>query len=110
MNWFLEEIILANVDLAFLLQRGIVIIEILIGLALLAGLFTTLSAGVSIVLQLMFLTTTGWYMSTVWMFMASFAVLFAGSQSLALDYWVMPWLKDKWKKIPFVKKWYLYHD
>lgn len=110
MNWFLEEIILANVDLAFLLQRGIVIIEILIGLALLAGLFTTLSAGVSIVLQLMFLTTTGWYMSTVWMFMASFAVLFAGSQSLALDYWVMPWLKDKWKKVPFVKKWYLYHD
>lgn len=110
MNWFIDNILLPNEGLAFFMQRFIVVAEILIGLALIAGLFTTLASGFSIVLQLMFLTTTGWYLHNAWMFFAAFALLFTGGQALALDYYVMPWLKDKWRSIPFVKKWYLYHD
>lgn len=110
MNWFVDNVLLANQDLAFFMQRFIVVAEILIGLALLAGLFTTLASGFSIVLQLMFLTTTGWYLSNAWMFFGAFALLFVGGQALSLDYYVMPWLKEMWKKIPFVSKWYLYHD
>ncbi|AMC92937.1 pyridine nucleotide-disulfide oxidoreductase [Erysipelothrix larvae] len=110
MNWFVENVILANPDFGMIMQVSIVIMEILVGLALIAGLFTTLSAGVSIVLQLMFLMTTGWYLSGAWMFFASFAVLIGGGRTLGLDYWVMPWLKKQWTKIPFFKKWYLYHE
>ena len=110
MNWFLDNVLLANENLAFIMQKFIVIAEIGIGLALIAGLFTTLAAGFSIVLQLMFLTTTGWYLVNAWMFFAAFALLFTGGQALALDYWFMPWFKEKWRNIPFVKKWYLYHD
>ncbi len=110
MNWFVDNVLLANQDVAFFMQRFIVVAEILIGLALIVGLFTTLAAGFSIVLQLMFLTTTGWYLVNAWMFFAAFALLFVGGQALSLDYYVMPWLKDKWRRIPFVSKWYLYHD
>src|SRR5690554_752854 len=110
MNWFMNSFILSNESFAFLIQKFMVIAEIGIGLALIAGLFTTLAAGFSLVLQVMFLTTTGWYLSNAWMFFAGFALLFTGGQSLALDYYVMPWLKRKWRSIPFVRKWYLYHD
>lgn len=110
MNWFLDNVLMANEGFAFFMQKFIVVAEIGIGLALLAGLFTTLAAGFSIILQLMFLTTTGWYLVNAWMFFAAFALLFTGGQALSLDYYFMPWLKEKWKNIPFVKKWYLYHD
>lgn len=110
MNWFMDNVLLANENLAFFMQKFIVVAEIAIGLALIAGLFTTLAAGFSIILQLMFLTTTGWYLVNAWMFFAAFALLFTGGQALALDYWVQPWLKEKWRNLPFVKKWYLYHD
>lgn len=110
MNWFIDSVILANPGFGMFVQVTIVILEILIGLGLIAGLFTTLSAGASLVLQFMFLTTTGWYLSNAWMFFAGFAVLIGGGRSLGLDYYVMPWLKKVWTSIPFVKKWYLYHD
>ena len=64
----------------------------------------------SIVLQMMFITTTGLYLHTVWMLFAGIAVLIAGGQTLGLDYYVMPVLKKKWQKVPFARKWYLYHD
>ena len=62
------------------------------------------------ILQVMFVMTTGLYMGTWWMFFAAVAVLIGGGRIFGLDYYVMPWLKEQWKKIPFVKKWYLYHD
>ncbi|NLW14751.1 MAG: FAD-dependent oxidoreductase [Erysipelothrix sp.] len=110
MNWFLDNVLLKNENLAFFMQKFMVFAEIGIGLLLNVGLFTTLAAGFSIVLQLMFLTTTGWYLVNSWMFFAAFALLFTGGRALSLDYWVMPKLKELWSKIPFVKKWYIYND
>lgn len=111
----LVDLIINNLVLPFsgmqmTFQIVIVIGEILIGLALMGGLFTTLAAAFSLLLQCMFLTSTGLYMSSWWMMFAGFAMLFSGGRVLSLDYYVMPWLKKKWKKIKFVRKWYLYHD
>ena len=110
MNWFVNNVILPNGGLQLFMQRGIVIAEILIGLALMAGLFNFLSSGVSLVLQFMFVCTTGLYLNTFWMIFAGIAVLIGGGRTFGLDYYVMPWLKKKWRKLPFIRKWYLYND
>ena len=110
MNSFLDEFVMNSDAMMLFMQRFIVVMEILIGLALIAGLFNFLASGMSIVLQMMFITTTGLYLHTVWMLFAGIAVLIAGGQTLGLDYYVMPVLKKKWQKVPFARKWYLYHD
>jgi len=110
MNWFLNKFILPYDGVQMFMQISIVIAEILIGLALMGGLLTTIAAGVSLILEFMFVCTTGLYLNTFWMIFAAVAVLIGGGRSLGLDYYFMPRLKQLWKKIPFIRKWYLYHD
>ncbi len=110
MNSFLDNFVMNSDAMMLFMQRFIVVMEILVGLALIAGLLNFLAAGTSIILQLMFITTTGLYLNTVWMLFAGAAVLIAGGQTLGLDYYVIPVLKKKWQRVPFARKWYLYHD
>ncbi|MDD2970137.1 MAG: NAD(P)/FAD-dependent oxidoreductase [Lachnospiraceae bacterium] len=110
MNWFVDKIILPNDSIQIIMQIFIVVAEILIGLALMGGLFTAPAAAMSLVLQFMFVCTTGLYLGTFWMIFAGIAVMIGAGRTLGLDYYAMPQLKKLWKKIPFVKKWYLYHD
>lgn len=107
---FMNGAVLPSEGMQMFFQITIVLAEILIGLALLGGLFTTLAAGASLLLQGMFLTSTGLYMSSWWMFFAGAAMLFGGGRVFSLDYYVMPWLKKKWRNVRFARKWYLYHD
>ena len=110
MNWFVDKFVLSSESMQVFMQTTIVIAEILIGLALIGGLFTFLAAGVSIVLQAMFILTTGLYITTFWMIFAAFAFLIAGGSVFGLDYYVMPILKNKWAHTRFGRKWYLYND
>lgn len=110
MNWFVDTLILPYDGVQMFMQISIVVVEILVGLALIGGLFTTPAAGVSLVLQFMFVCTTGLYLGTFWMVFAGIAVLIGAGRTLGLDYYFMPFLKKQWKKIGFVRKWYLYND
>ena len=110
MNWFVSTMILPNDGVQIAMQIFIVITEILIGLALIGGLFTFPAAGVSLILQFMFVATTGIYLGTFWMIFAAIAVFIGGGRTFGLDYYAMPALKNGWKKISIVKKSYLYHD
>lgn len=110
MNWFVDKLILPNNGVQMFMQILIVIAEILIGLALMGGLFTSPAAAVSLVLQFMFVCTTGLYLGTFWMIFAGIAVLIGAGRTLGLDYYVMPVLKKWWKNLPLIRKWYLYHD
>ncbi len=110
LNEFLWKLIIPNEGLQLFMQIGIVLAEIVVGLALMGGLFTTPAAAVSIILQLMFLSTTGLYLNTVWMLVASIACLFGAGLAFGLDYYVQPPLKRAWKKFGPARKWYLYHD
>lgn len=109
-NWFIKNLILPNNTVQMIMQIAIVLAEILIGLALLGGLFTTPASAVSLVLQAMFVTTTGLYLGTFWMIFAGIALLIGAGRIFGLDYYVMPLLKRKWKNVRWVRKWYLYHD
>jgi len=102
--------ILPHNGLQLAMQITIVLAEILFGLALAGGLLTTLAAAGTLLLQLMFLTSTGVYMTSWWMFAASIAMMFGAGQVFSFDYYLMPWLKKHWKRVKFAKKWYLYHD
>jgi NADH dehydrogenase len=110
MNWFVNTLILPYDGVQLGMQIFIVIAEILIGLALIGGLFTFPAAGFSLILQFMFVTTTGLYLGTFWMIFAGIAVLIGAGRTFGLDYYAMPALKKGWKKIPVVRKSYLYHD
>lgn len=109
-NWFIDNLILTNDSVQMFMQIFIVAAEILIGLALIAGLFTTPASAASLILQAMFVTTTGLYLSTFWMVFAGIALLIAAGRTLGLDYYAMPVLKRKWKNVRWARKWYLYHD
>lgn len=109
-NSFIDNLVLPDDSFQMFMQIFIVIAEILIGLALIGGLFTTPASAASLILQAMFVTTTGLYLSTFWMIFAAIALLIGGGRTLGLDYWVIPVLKRKWKNIGWVRKWYLYHD
>lgn len=109
-NWFVDKLVLPNNTIQMIMQISIVIAEILIGLALLGGLFTTPASAVSLVLQAMFVTTTGLYLGSFWMIFAGIALLIGAGRTLGLDYYAMPRLKEKWKKLRWVRKWYLYND
>jgi NADH dehydrogenase len=110
MNWFVGTAILPHDGVQVAMQIFIVLAEILIGLALMGGLFTLPASGFSLILQFMFVATTGLYLNTFWMIFAAIAVLVGGGRTFGLDYYAMPALKKGWKKIPVVRKSYLYHD
>lgn len=109
-NWFIDNLILPSDTVQLVMQIIIVVAEILIGLALIGGLFTTPASGVSLALQFMFVCSTGLYLNTVWMLFAGVAVLIGAGRTLGLDYYAMPALKKGWKRIPLVRKLYIYND
>lgn len=109
-NSFINNLILPNESVQMFMQIFIVVAEILIGLALIGGLFTTPASAASLILQAMFVTTTGLYLNTFWMVFAAIALLIAAGSTLGLDYYAMPALKRKWKNVKWARKWYLYHD
>ena len=92
------------------MQSSIVIAEILIGLALIGGLFTFPASALSLILQFMFITTTGLYLGTMWMVVAAIAILIGGGRTFGLDYYAVPVIKSWWKKLPWVRKLYIYND
>jgi len=110
MNWFVNTLILPNKTVQLVMQISIVIAEILIGLSLMGGLLTTLSSGLSLILQVMFVCTTGLYLTSFWMIFAAIALLIGGGRTLGLDYYAMPFLKKHWKNVKFVRKSYIYND
>jgi len=105
-NSFLQTFVLGN---QMFWQTLIIVFEIAIGLALIGGLFTKL-AGLGVIFwSFVVLSTVGLSIHQFWLPFAAFACFGAGNV-ISFDYYVSPWLKKKWRNIPFVKKWYLYND
>ena len=94
--------------LASVFQTTMVVGEILIGLALIGGLFTMLASAASVVMGAMIWVSGTAPAEMLW-YMAAGVALIAGSGStFGLDYYVLPFLKKRWMKLKFVQKWYLF--
>ncbi|MBF9014220.1 MULTISPECIES: NAD(P)/FAD-dependent oxidoreductase [unclassified Oceanispirochaeta] len=89
-------------------QTMIVSVEVLIGLALIGGLFVFPAAGVSIIMCFVFIFSGFFSWSQVWFIFAAFLMLGGAGRVLGLDYWVQPWLKKWWNGSSLARKSYLY--
>lgn len=110
MNWFINTFIMPYDWVQITMQAFIVSAEILIGLALIGGLFTTPSSALSLVLMSMFITTTGMYLSNFWMLFAAIVMLWGAGSIFGLDYYTTPLLKKAWRRLGWVRRFYIYHD
>jgi NADH dehydrogenase len=107
MQWIIDHIVAPN---AVPFQTVMVLMEIAIGLALIVGLFTFLSSIVSVGLTIG-ISLTGMSDATIlWFFFGGIALIAGSGSTLGLDYYVLPRLKQWWKKTKFARKSYLYFD
>ncbi|MHB1483205.1 MAG: NAD(P)/FAD-dependent oxidoreductase [Saccharofermentanales bacterium] len=104
-NWMTQNWILASNDTQMFFQWFVVLSEILIGICLIGGAFNFIASGVSIILMVNFLLTTGLYMSQWWMLFAAFAILGGAGRAFGLDHYIMPYLNNYWEKIWKTRKW-----
>jgi NADH dehydrogenase len=107
-TWFAENILSTFPTIAFLLQATVVVLQVLIGLALIGGLLTFPAAVVSIGFGLMFIASGWGNPELLWYMVASIVMLGGAGRGFGLDHWVMPWLKKWWNGRRIAKRTYLY--
>lgn len=100
------------IPIAPLFQIFMICAEIVIGLCLLAGLFTSCISLFSVVICFMIYMSGAATKEILWYAFAALSLVSIGGtgHALSFDYYIMPWLKGKAKNIKFIKKWYLYND
>lgn len=88
----------------FYLQIMIVIMEILIGLALIAGLFTFLASAASAFLCINFILSAMAGIDILWYIAAAIALMGGAGRAFGLDYYLMPWLQKRLARFWFGRK------
>lgn len=96
--WFINNVVLATDGLAMFFQVLVVVLEILVGLLLIAGAFTFISSVISFGLIMMFITSTGIYEKSWWMIFASIATMGGAGRGFGLDYYIIPYMTNVWDR------------
>ncbi|HEY8889616.1 MAG TPA: NAD(P)/FAD-dependent oxidoreductase [Clostridium sp.] len=96
--------------LATVFQTGMVIAEICVGLLLIVGLFSALASLLSVAMGTMIWSSGMAPAEMLWFLAAGIALIGGSGKTFGLDYYVMPVLKEHWKRVGWVKKSYLYVD
>ncbi len=91
-------------------QILVVVAEIGIGLALIAGLFTFLASAASVFFCLNFILSAMFGWDKVWFIFAGIACMGGAGRALGLDYYVLPWLKRWWNNTGLARKTYLFME
>ncbi len=96
-DWFaaIMRFFVPNRDMALFMQKFMTVMEILIGLALIAGLFVWLINAGTVVLVTMFCLSGMFYWVNIWFIPVAIALMNGSGRAFGLDYWVMPWLGKK---------------
>lgn len=96
--------------MASIFQTAMVVGEVIVGLCLIAGLFTAIASIGSIAMAAMIWASGMAPPEMLWYIMGSFATIGGSGSTFGMDYYVYPFLKKYWKNVKFAKKWYLYTD
>lgn len=104
-QWFMKTFIEPN---AYLFQVSVVLMEVAIGLALIAGLFTVLASLGSIFLSINFILSAMAGTEILWHIFTAVAMFGGAGRAFGLDYYVMPWLKHWWRRTHFARRTHLY--
>ena len=96
-KWFesVMKFFMPNQEVALFFQKFMTIVEILIALALIAGLFTWLSSAVTIALTAAFCLSGMFYWVNIWFIFVAFSLMNGSGRALGLDRWVIPWIQEK---------------
>ncbi|HRS20681.1 MAG TPA: FAD-dependent oxidoreductase, partial [Clostridia bacterium] len=89
-QWFQDTFIMAN---PFFFQAVVVLMEVGIGLALMAGLFTFFASLGSLFLTANFIVSAMAGYDILWYVFASIALMGGAGGAFGLDYYVQPWIK-----------------
>lgn len=94
-KWFasIMEFLMPNQEVALFMQKFMTIVEILIALAIIVGLFTWLANAATIVLVVMFCLSGMFYWVNIWFLFVAFALMNGSGRAFGLDKWVVPWLQ-----------------
>ncbi|OHD36598.1 MAG: hypothetical protein A2015_02955 [Spirochaetes bacterium GWF1_31_7] len=106
-TWFEESVIKKA---PFVFQAGVVITEVLFGLAFIGGLFTFMAAIGSLGMVIMFIVSGMAGYDVLWYFFSGIVMLGGAGRGFGLDYWVIPRIKKWWNGLHLVKKLYLFID
>jgi NADH dehydrogenase len=104
-QWFMETFIEPN---AYFFQASLVLAEIAVGLALIAGLFTVLASLGSIFLCINFILSAMAGTEILWHIFTAIAMFGGAGRAFGLDYYVIPRLKHWWRRTPFARRTRLY--
>lgn len=104
-QWFTQTVIEPN---AYLFQASVVLMEIAIGLALIAGLFTVLASLGSIFLCLNFILSAMAGTEILWHIFAGIVMFGGAGRAFGLDYYVIPRLKHWWRRRSLARRTKLY--
>lgn len=96
--------------MAYIFQTGMVVAEMVVGLLLIVGLFTAPAALLTVCMGAMVWVSGMAPKEMLWYMAAGIALIGGSGSTLGLDYYVYPRLKKIWKKLPIVRRWYLYTD
>ncbi|WP_319560625.1 FAD-dependent oxidoreductase [Marispirochaeta sp.] len=91
-----------------LFQVMVVGVEVLIGLALIGGLFTFPAAGVSIIMCFVFIFSGMFSWGQLWFIFAAIVMLGGAGRSFGLDHYVLPFLGKQWRSVSLVQRFHLY--
>lgn len=96
-KWFesVMKVMMPNQEVALFFQKFMTIVEILIALALIAGLFTWLSSAATIALTAAFCLSGMFYWVNIWFIFVAFALMNGSGRAIGLDRWVVPWIQEK---------------
>jgi NADH dehydrogenase len=98
-----------TVNLApYLFQSGIVVFEILIGLAMIGGAFTWLAAAASFIFSIMLIVGAMTDASIFWYMVGALALMGGAGRAFGLDYWIMPFIKKWWNGTKLARSTFLY--
>lgn len=106
-QWFMDTVV---AKAPFLFQSSVVLMEILIGLALIGGLLTFFASIASLGLCVNFVLSAMAGYDILWYAFAGFALIGGSGGAFGLDYYVMPIVKRWWKKTKFARSTHLYFD
>ncbi|MFT8469913.1 MAG: FAD-dependent oxidoreductase [Oenococcus sp.] len=81
-----------NTNMAFFMQKTMTILELLIGLALIVGLFTWLASAASVAFVVIFSLSSMFYWTNIWMIPMALAAMNGSGRIFGLDKYAMPWI------------------
>lgn len=111
-GWFesMMKFFVPNYDVAMFMQKFMSVVELLIGIALIVGIFTWLVSAVTIPLVIVFCLSGMFVWVNMWFIPAALAIMNGAGHCIGLDHYLMPWLKNKLGNWWFGKSKHIYNE